>query len=57
MYFDRLDKRYALVKSNLHCDKVTQIGRAGLCTPTGLHSRVNFGVNRSHQSDLPYSYN
>ena len=33
MHFDRLDDCYAMVKSNLHFDKVTLTGQTGLCIP------------------------
>ena len=33
MHFDRLDESYAMVKFNLHFDKVTLIGQTGLCIP------------------------
>ena len=33
MHFDCLDKSYAMVKSNLHFDKVTLTGLTGLCIP------------------------
>ena len=36
MHFDLLDERYAMVKSNMHFDKVTLTSLTGLCIPVRL---------------------
>jgi len=33
MHFDRIDESYAMVKSNIHFDKVTLTSQTGLCIP------------------------
>ena len=39
MHFDRLDESYAMVKSNLHFDKITLTGLIGLAYPSDRYAQ------------------